>query len=108
MTEWSVGRKISAAVAVGCICLLVIGICAYNSTLKLIATADAVTHTHKMIDDGRAVLTLMKDAGAAQYAYLVSGDEPDLAPYRKAAASAAQSIQQIRAETHNPHQVQRM
>ena len=108
MTNWSVGRKIGAAVAVGFICLLVIGIFAYSGTLKLIATADSVTHTYKMIEGGQGVLSLLKDAESSQNGYLVSGDQQYLVPYRKAASSAAQTIQKVRGMTHNADQQRRM
>jgi methyl-accepting chemotaxis protein len=108
MTNWSVGRKISAAVAVGFACLLIIGVFAYSNTLKLIATADSVTHTHKMIEEGQGILSLVKDAESGQNGYLVSGGQQYLAPYRKAASSAAQTIQRVRSLTHNPDQQRRL
>ena len=40
--------------------------------------------------------------------YLVSGEQRDLTPYRKAAGSLAPSIQKIRSATHNPNQQRRM
>jgi methyl-accepting chemotaxis protein len=108
MIHWSVGRKISGAVAVGFACLLVIGIFAYSSTIKLIATADSVTHTHKMIEEGQGILSLLKDAESGQNGYLVSGGQQYLAPFRKAESSAAQTIQKVRSMTHNPDQQRRL
>lgn len=85
MSNWSVGRKISAAAGVGTVCLMMIGIFAYTSALKPIATADSVTHTRNMMESGQAVWSLLKDAETGQNAYLMSGSQRDLGPVHSVA-----------------------
>src|SRR5581483_5677604 len=101
MKNWSIGRKIGGAAGVSILALLVIGGFAYFNTLGLIATSDAVTHTHQMIEAGQGILAGVKEAENSEAQYLITGSRAYLEAFRTAGAAAGPAIQNIRTLTHN-------
>lgn len=60
------------------------GLVTYWSTAKLIETSRLVSHTHEVLEKMETLLSLMKDVGAGQWGYIITGKDEFLDSYRKA------------------------
>ena len=94
--RWSVGTKIGMGYGLALIILIIIGVVSYQSTTKLIETADKVAHSHKVLENLEQVLSLLKDVVAGQRGYVVTGEEPYLEPYQTAIGNLDQEVKELR------------
>ena len=109
MSNWTIGKKITGAICIGLLSLMVIGMLAYSNTRKLITTAGWVTHTHQVLETKEQILSLLKDAETGQRGFLSTGEQRYLDPYNHATASLTGAIDKIRQLTSdNPVQQQRI
>ncbi len=104
MSHWTIGKKITGAIALGLFCLLAMGTLAYTNTRKLITTAGWVTHTHQVLEAKEQILSLLKDAETGQRGFLITGGTRYLEPYNHATVSLPSAIATIRQLTSNPRQ----
>ena len=79
--RWTIGAKIGSGFALALLILLIIGTTAYVSTTCLVETADAVAHTHEVLQKLEELLSDLKDAETGQRGFLITGDENYLMPY---------------------------
>jgi methyl-accepting chemotaxis protein len=79
-----IGSRILAGYALTLLVVGAVGIIAYRSTTELVASADLVTHTHKVKENLSEVLSALKDAETGQRGFLLTGEERYLDPYQGA------------------------
>src|SRR4051812_12207830 len=106
----TVGTKIILGFAVALAALAALGLLTHQSTTRLVAAGQAVTHTHEVLTDLEAVLSLMKDAETGQRGYLLTaGVKSYLGPYTGAREKVRNLLQHLREMTKdNPAQQGRL
>jgi methyl-accepting chemotaxis protein len=107
--KWSIGKKIASGFGVALIALAMVGAVSYDSTSKLIDSAEWVRHTHEVIDELDELLSGMKDAETGQRGYVITGEVRYLEPYQGAQEAVEQNLKHLRELTaDNPVQQQRL
>ena len=109
MENWTFGKKVAAGFAMSLILLIGIGLVAYTSFNRLIASNEWVTHTHQVLEHIGSVLNLLKDAEDSQRGYVITGDEAFLEPYQNASRDIFGVVTALRQLTaDNPNQQKRL
>jgi methyl-accepting chemotaxis protein len=107
--KWSIGRKIGSGFGLALAALMVVGAVSFNSTAKLIDSAEWVRHTHEVLNGLDEVLSAFKDAETGQRGYIITGEARYLEPYKGAREVADQKLTHLRELTaDNPVQQQRL
>ena len=107
--RWSIGKKIGSGFGFALLALIVVGAISYDSTSKLIDSAEWVRHTHEVINGLDEVLSGMKDAETGQRGYIITGEARYLEPYQGARAAVEEKLKSLRELTSdNPIQQQRL
>jgi methyl-accepting chemotaxis protein len=107
--KWSIGSKIGSGFGLALAVLMVVGAVSYNSTTKLIDSAEWVRHTHEVINGLDEVVSAFKDAETGQRGYVITGEARYLEPYQGAREVVDQKLKHLRALTaDNPIQQQRL
>jgi methyl-accepting chemotaxis protein len=107
--RWSIGKKIGSGFALALLVLLVVGAVSYDSTTKLIGSAEWVRHTHEVLNGLDEVLSALKDAETGQRGYIITGGARYLEPYQGARDTVDQKLKHLRELTSdNPAQQQRL
>jgi methyl-accepting chemotaxis protein len=107
--KWSIGSKIASGFGLALAVLMVVGAVSYNSTSKLIDSAEWVRHTHEVLNGLDEVLSAFKDAETGQRGYVITGEARYLEPYQGARAVVDQKLRLLRELTaDNPIQQQRL
>jgi methyl-accepting chemotaxis protein len=107
--KWSIGSKIGSGFGLALAALMVVGAVSYNSTAKLIDSAEWVGHTHEVLNGLDDLLSLMKDAETGQRGYVITGEARYLEPYqgaREVVGQKQKSLRELIAD--NPIQQQRL
>jgi signal transduction histidine kinase/CHASE3 domain sensor protein len=81
--------------------VVLIGALAYERAKSVVADVDAVNRSHAVIESSDALLTRAIDAETGQRAYLLTGDEVFLDPYRGARADVSRHLDSLRRLTSN-------
>ena len=98
-----------ALAVVPAILVLVVGALAYQQARRVIGDVGEVERSHAIIERSDELLTRAVDAETGQRAYLLSGQEVFLDPYRGAEADVALAIDSLRAMRRNdPSQLARL
>jgi methyl-accepting chemotaxis protein len=107
--KWSIGNKIASGFGLALAVLLVIGAVSFNSTAKLIDSAEWVGHTHEVLNGLADLLSGMKDAETGQRGYVITGEASYLEPYQGAREFIDQKQKSLRELTaDSPIQQQRL
>jgi methyl-accepting chemotaxis protein len=107
--RWSIGSKIGSGFGLALVALMVVGGVSYNSTAKLIDSAEWVGHTHEVLNGLDGMLSGMKDAETGQRGYVITGEARYLEPYQGARETVDQKLKSVRDFTaDNPIQQQRL
>lgn len=97
--------KITGGVAASALLLLVVAVLSYRAILRNSEDSRWVTHTHLEIEKLAEVQTNLLDAETGQRGYLLTGEEPFLAPYNDAGDRVRANIKDLRQLTaDNPNQ----
>jgi hypothetical protein len=72
--KWSIGTKIGSGFGLALAVLMVVSAVSYNSTTKLIDSAEWVRHTHEVINGLDEVVSAFKDAETGQRGYIITGE----------------------------------
>jgi methyl-accepting chemotaxis protein len=94
--RWSIGKKIGSGFGSAVLALIIVGAVSYDSTIKLIDSAEWVRHTHEVINGLDEVLSGMKDAETGQRGYVITGEARYLEPYEGARAVVDQKLKSLR------------
>ncbi len=107
--KWSIGTKIGSGFGLALIALTVVGAVSYDSTIKLIDSAEWVRHTNETLKELDELLSGMKDAETGQRGYVITGEDRYLAPYRGARDLVDQKLRNLRELTiDNSRQQERL
>ncbi len=107
--KWTVGAKIGGGFALAVVALLIICLCGYLCTRKLIGNNATVAHTHQVLEDLEGILSILKDAETGQRGFIITGEPEYLQPFNPAEEMFKQYIQELRRLTEdNPHQKPRL
>jgi len=107
--RWSIGTKIASIFGVALTVLLGVGLVSHDSTANLIASADWVRHSHRVVTGLDEFLSAMKDGETGQRGYVITGETRYLEPYQGARELADQKLRQLRELTSdNPNEQQRI
>ncbi len=107
--KWSIGSKIGSGFGLALVALMVVGAVSYNSTAKLIDSAEWVGHTHEVLNELDDLLSGMKDAETGQRGYVITGEARYLEPYQGAHDVIAERLKSLRELTlDNAIQQQRL
>jgi methyl-accepting chemotaxis protein len=107
--KWSIGSKIGSGFGLALAALMVVGAVSFNSTAKLIDSAEWVRHTHEVINGLDEVVSAVKDAETGQRGYIITGEARYLEPYQGAREIVDQRLKHLRELTaDNPIQQQRL
>jgi methyl-accepting chemotaxis protein len=107
--EWTIGKKLGTGFGLTLVLLLIIGGVSYFSISSLIENAKLVAHTHQVLENLEAVLSLLKDAETGQRGFLLTRQERYLKPYEEALLKLDQRIKDLRELTaDNPNHKPRL
>ena len=107
--KWSIGKKIGSAFGLALVAMMVVGAVSYDSTTKLVDSAEWVRHTHEVLNGLDEVLSALKDAETGQRGYVITGEARYLEPYQGAREVVDQKLKHLRDLTSdNPNQQQRL
>jgi methyl-accepting chemotaxis protein len=80
----TIGAKIGTGFGVTLALLVLVGLLTYRSTAQLVENAEAVAHTHRLLDTLERLLSLLKDAETGQRGYIITDKPRYLKPYQAA------------------------
>jgi methyl-accepting chemotaxis protein len=107
--KWSIGSKIGSGFGIALALLMAVGAVSYNSTTKLIDSAEWVRHTHEVINGLDEVVSAVKDGETGQRGYVITGEARYLEPYQGAREVVDQKLKHLGELTaDNPIQQQRL
>ncbi len=107
--RWSIGKKIGSGFGLALIALTLVGAVSYDSTSKLIDSAQWVRHTNDVLKGLDELLSGMKDAETGQRGYVITGEARYLEPYQGAREEVDQKQRALRELTiDSPVQQQRL
>jgi methyl-accepting chemotaxis protein len=107
--RWSIGKKIGSSFGIALIALALVGAVSYDSTTKLIESAEWVRHTHEVLDGLDELLSEMKDAETGQRGYVLTGEPRYLEPYQGTREVVDEKLKHLRELTaDNPIEQQRL
>jgi PAS domain S-box-containing protein len=107
--NWSIEKKTATGlVGAGLILLLVAGL-AYRNGRSFIEDSQWVTHTHAVLVELEATLSVVADAQTGTGGYIITGQEVFLEPYQAAAPEVRHHLDQLKSLTgDNPDQLRRL
>jgi methyl-accepting chemotaxis protein len=94
--KMSIGSRILAGYGVALLVTGAVGVVVYRATSELVATADWVTHTHKVKEAIADVGSALKDTETGQRGFVLTGEERYLEPYRSGIKVVDRNIQDLR------------
>ncbi|MCJ8303668.1 CHASE3 domain-containing protein [Shewanella sp.] len=109
MLKMNVGMKIGAGFSVAILFILAIGAVSYQSTIKLNETAQWKTHSYKVLNALKSMISSVQDAETGQRGFLLTGKERYLEPFYYAEKKIDQDLITLFELTlDNPIQQQRL
>ncbi|HEV2176742.1 MAG TPA: CHASE3 domain-containing protein [Terriglobia bacterium] len=107
--KWTIGSKIGSSFALALAVLIVVGAVSYDSTAKLIESADWVSHTQRVLSGLDDLISTLENAETGQRGYVITGEERYLQPYQGTREAVEQRLKDLRKLTSdNPIQQQRL
>jgi methyl-accepting chemotaxis protein len=105
----TIGKKILIGFSVSLAAVVIGGILSWWSTMRMIASARLVTHTHEVLTNLELLLSQLKDTETGQRGYLLTGEKKYLQPYAGARDSVWVTFAHLRKLTkNNPDQQRRL
>lgn len=109
MLKMNVGMKIGAGFSVAILFILAIGAVSYQSTIKLNETAQWKTHSYKVLNALKSMISSVQNAETGQRGFLLTGEERYLEPFYYAEKKIDQDLITLFELTlDNPIQQQRL
>ena len=106
---WSIERKTGAGLAVAALILLLVAALLYRSGHSFINASEWVSHTHEVLEELEATVSVVADAQTATRGYIITGQETLLEPYRTAAPEVRAHLDRLKSLTSdNPRQQRRI
>jgi PAS domain S-box-containing protein len=104
----STAEKVNAGFAAALAVVAVIGVAAVTSIQLFISTSGDVHRTHRILAELHSTLTVLNAAESAQRGFVITGDESYLAPFTAAHRTLPARIAELRQETSDPVQLERL
>src|ERR1700722_20184474 len=105
--KWSIEKKTGAGLAAaGVILLLVVGLL-YRNGRSFIEASEWVSHTHEVVAELEATLSVVAEAQAATDVYIITGQEVFLKPYQVAGPVLRAHFDQLKSLTSDNSDQQR-
>jgi methyl-accepting chemotaxis protein len=105
----TISNKIGLGLGLTLAVLAAMGVLFYRNMNKLVDNAKMVSHTHEVLTNLEALLSVMKDAETGQRGYLLTGKDAYLKPYKDAVTGHDKVFKQLKALTvDNPRQQERL
>ena len=95
----AIERKIFFGFGLALVVLIGTVVVAYHSILRFQETSRLVAHTHEVLTELEATLSLMKDAETGHRGYVITGDENYLEPYHAAVKLMPEQLKRVRGLT---------
>ncbi|MEP6692252.1 MAG: PAS domain S-box protein [Gemmatimonadaceae bacterium] len=92
----SINQKASLGLAGGLLVFASVSLVAYRSTGTFIASAERVSHTHRVIETLGDARARLEQAEASQREFLITGDATRLPPYHAAARELRDDLRDLR------------
>ncbi|MES2569069.1 MAG: CHASE3 domain-containing protein, partial [Verrucomicrobiota bacterium] len=106
--RFSIEKTIGAGFALAVLCLTLVGVVSFQSTLQLSRDAEKTQHSQTALTQLGALRSVVQDDEIGVHAYLIGGGETLLEPYRRARADYPGIERWLRRLTRdNPDQKQR-
>lgn len=107
--RWSIGKKIGSGFGFALLALIIVGAVSYDSTIKLIESAEWVRHTHEVLNGLEGVVSGVNEAETGQRGYIITGEAGYLEPYTGARDVVDQKLKHLLELTSdNPNQQRRL
>lgn len=107
--KYTLKKKLIAGFAVPALIIVIISIIVYSSISSLLSANHWVNHTHKVIGEGRALLSSMVNMETGMRGFLVTGKDEFLEPYIEGDKQFIKIISQLKETvSDNPLQVKRL
>jgi CHASE3 domain sensor protein len=107
--NWTVGKRLIAGFGIAALTLVLIVAVSYRNANRVIESDAWVAHTHQVRTELAALLSQLTDAEAGQRGYIITGEDPYLAPYQLAITAIQGSLDDVRKLTaDNPAQQRRL
>ncbi len=105
----NIGARILAGYGVALVVTCAVGIVVYRGMSDLVDSADLVARAHKVKEAIQDVDSSLKDVETGQRGFVLTGEEPYLAPYQSGLRTIDRDLENLRALTAgNPDQQQRV
>src|SRR5437879_4023829 len=92
----TIGTKIGSGLGLTLAILAAIGLISYSCTAKLVEANRTVAHTHEVLANLEALVSILKDAETGQRGYIITEDERYLEPYDAAVKNREPIIRKLR------------
>ena len=104
----TIAQKLAAGFALPLVILIGIAALAYWSEAQLIETGDWVTHTHEVLADLEALMSLVEAAESGQRGYLLTNEKDYLEPYTFAAENWRSAYDKLQRVIRDPNKQDRV
>jgi methyl-accepting chemotaxis protein len=94
--KMSIGQRILAGYGMALLVTAAVGVVVYRGVSELTASADWVTHTHKVKEAIAEVGSALKDTETGQRGFVLTGEERYLEPYQAGIKAIDRNIQDLR------------
>ena len=103
------GMKISLGFGLSLLLFVITGTVSFVNSLKLVDSADMVSHTHQVLGELDRLFSKIQDAEIAQRNYLLTSDKTYIESFKKVLETIAKHTQTLRTLTSdNPTQTRRI
>ena len=99
--RWPASKRLMAGYALAFSLLVVNSVVTFWNLRAIAGNSRDVAQTHEVLVGLEAVLSNLRDAEIGQRGYLLTGDEPYLAPYHQARSMVGQSVDSLKKITAN-------
>jgi len=101
----TLNRKILAGFIACTLILVTVSVFSFRNSEQFIESNEWVNHTHEVITEFRAMMTLAADAETGTRGYVITGNQDFLDPYTNARIKIFEHLERVKALTHdNPVQ----
>ncbi|MEP0868682.1 GGDEF domain-containing protein [Trichocoleus desertorum AS-A10] len=107
--KWSIEKSITGGFGIALLVLSLIGGLGYHNITQLVATANWVNHTYRVLEAQEVLLFHIANAEAGQRGYVITGQEEYLEPYYISTNTINDQVDTLqRLTADNPRQQQRL
>jgi PAS domain S-box-containing protein len=107
--NWSIEKKTAIGLAVAGLILLLVAGMSYRNGRRFIEDSQWVSHTHEVLSELDATLSVVADAQTATGGYIITGQEVFLGPYQTAPPEVRRHLDRLKSlAADNPEELGRL